>query len=289
MRWRFIDLDGIDSILGTATFDAVMNARSNDLVEDTILFWRPSKPAVYIGYHQLAYEDIYVDICKERRIPIIRRILGGGTGYCDENQIIYNIIFREDNSKVPYGPRNVYKFILRGVVEALYTLGINDVSIDEKRFGVYANGKKISGSGQLTSQGVVNASGSFLIDFDFKTMCELLKDPVKNLKEGVDKPEDGMTYLKKEIEGITIDEAKTALRKGFEKILGKAYNGNLTPHESELAEKLREKYLRKEWVFRADIRKERRKKSKSTLAGIVASEGLKVIVLDKQDENISPV
>jgi len=262
MKWRFIDLDKVDNVLATTIFDVIMRARSKDTADNTILFWRPSKPAIYIGYHQLAYEDIHVDICREKGIPIIRRILGGGTGYSDKNQIIYNIIFREDNPKVPHGPRNVYKFILGGVVKALYTLGINDVSIDEKRFGVYANGKKISGSGQLTSKGVVNSGGSLLIDFDFKAMSELLKDPVKNLREGIDKPEDGMTCLRKEVKGITIDEAKKALRKGFEEILSKSYDGTLSEYESELAEKLRNKYIEEEWIFRADIRKEKRKEKK---------------------------
>lgn len=261
MKWRFIDLGEVDGILGVAIFEAIMEAIKKDMVDDTILFWRPSKPAIYIGYHQRAYEDVHVDICNRRGIPVIRRTLGGGTGYSDRNQIIYNIIFREDNPEIPHGPGNVYMFVLGGVVEALHALGVNDVSIDETRFGVYANGKKISGSGQLTSQGVVNAGGSFLVDFDFKTMGELLRDPVKNLKEGVDKPEDGMTYLKKEVGGITIDEAKTALRKGFEEILGESYDGALSGYESELAGKLRGKYLRNEWIFRADIRDERRRKS----------------------------
>ncbi len=262
MRWRFIDLDKVDSIAGAATFDAIMKARSKDMVDDTILFWRPSKSAIYIGYHQLAYEDVYVNICRKKGIPIIRRTLGGGTGYSDENQIIYNIIFREDKPEIPTGPRNVYRFILEGVVEAIHTLDIDDVSIDGKRFGVYVNGKKISGSGQLTSKGIVNAGGSFLIDFDFKAMSELLKNPVKNLREGIKEPEDGMTYLRKEVMGITIDEAKTALREGFEKILGKSYDGDLIPYESELAERLREKYLGREWIFRADMRQKRRKKLK---------------------------
>ncbi|RLI96034.1 MAG: hypothetical protein DRO92_00465, partial [Candidatus Altiarchaeales archaeon] len=170
MKFRFIDVDIVDSIYGVALFEAIMKSVENGIVEDTILFWRPSKPAVYIGYHQLVHEEVNVDICKKRDIPIVRRILGGGTGYSDRNQIIYNIIFREDNPIIPYGPRNVYRFILKGVVEALYGIGIRNVEIDEERFGVYVNGKKISGSGQLTSNGVVNSGGSFLIDFDFKTM-----------------------------------------------------------------------------------------------------------------------
>ncbi len=260
MKFRFIDVDIVDSIYGVALFEAIMKSVENGIVEDTILFWRPSKPAVYIGYHQLVHEEVNVDICKKRDIPIVRRILGGGTGYSDRNQIIYNIIFREDNPIIPYGPRNVYRFILKGVVEALYGIGIRNVEIDEERFGVYVNGKKISGSGQLTSNGVVNSGGSFLIDFDFKTMKKILKNPVKNLKGDVENPEDGITYLKREVRDIKMEDAKKALRNGFEKILGRSHDGILSKYEKELADKLMDKYLDEKWIFRADIRNQKRQK-----------------------------
>ncbi len=252
-------MDLVDNVLAAATFDAVMKARSKDLVDDTVLFWRPSEPAIYIGFHQLAYEDVNVDLCKEKKVPIIRRILGGGTGYSDRDQIIYNIIFKEDNPLIPHGPKEVYGFVLGGLIEALHVLGIADTCIDTERFGVYANGKKISGSGQMTSQGVVNSGGSFLVDFDFEAMSMLLTDPVKNLKKGITRPEDGMTYLRKELGDISVNDAKTALREGFSRVLGGLIDGSLSSFESNLAEELREKYTKKEWIFRSDIRKERRK------------------------------
>ena len=250
----------IDGVLGAATFEAIMDARSQGLVGDTLLFWRPEKPTVYVGYHQLVYEDINVENCRAKGIPIVRRVLGGGTGYCDKNQIIYNVIYKDDRAGMPAGPRNVYNIVLGGVVEALRILGIGDAVIDEERFSVYANGKKISGSGQLTSRGVVNASGSFLADFDFPAMKEVLNDPVKNLKKGIREPEDGMTCLRKELGRISIEEAKDALKAGFDKVLGPSFKGELTEYEKNLAQDLSGKYILDEWIFRADNRKKKREK-----------------------------
>ncbi len=259
MKYRFIDADLVDRFYGPALFEAVMKAVEEDAADNTLLFWRPTKPAVYIGYHQLVSEDINVDACRRMKIPIIRRILGGGTGFCDRNVLIYNIIFREDSEAMPHGPRNVYMFTLQGLVEALYSFGIRDVEIEEERYGVYANGRKISGSGQLTSRGVVNTSGSFLVDFDVGTMSKLLKNPVKNLKKGVEKPEDGITWLRNEIPDVTVDDARKALREGFEKILGKTFDGGLSSYEGELADELKGKYLEEDWIYRADLRKKRRR------------------------------
>ena len=260
MTWRFIDLGVVDCFYGPASFEAIMDARANDLVPDTILFWRPNKPAVYVGYHQLVNVDINVEACKAAGVPIIRRILGGGTGYCDSDQIIYNVIFKEDAAGLPYGPKGVYIHVLGGVIEALKTLGIKDVLLDEERFSVYANEKKISGSGQLSSGGVVNSSGSFLVDFDCSEMSKYLKDPVKNLKKGVMRPEDGLIWLRREIGKINVEEAGTGLLAGFEKALGPVKSGKLTDYELAIAQMLLPKYISDEWTFRADIRKEKRKK-----------------------------
>lgn len=265
MNWRFIDLDLADAHRAPAIFEAVMEARGKDLVGDTILFWRPSRPAVYIGFHQLALEDIEVEACARDGVPVIRRILGGGTGYCDPGQLIYNVIYSEDNTIIPRGPRNVYKFLLRGVLEALSILGLGDAEIEEERYGVYLKGRKISGSGQLTSNGVVNSSGSFLVDFDYDSMKKYLKDPVKNLRQGVLRPEDGMICLSEEICDIGIDQAGAALRKGFEKILGKSLDSCLTTPELERADQLLAKYKSDEWTYRADNRLKMRKRAKNKI------------------------
>lgn len=150
--------------------------------------------------------------------------------------------------------------MLGGVIAALGMLGIKDLGIDEERFSVYANGKKISGSGQLSSNGVVNCGGSFLVDFNYSELSKYLKDPVKNLRKGVTRPEDGLTCLCRETGKISVEEAGIALMTGFEKALGPLKPGKLTEHERSIAQMLIPKYRSDEWTFRADIRKEKREK-----------------------------
>ena len=262
MKWRFVDLGLVAPAFGPAAFEAVMDSIRCDLADDTILFWRPDSPAVYVGFHQFVEEDIDVEKCRQRGVPIVRRILGGGSGYCDANQILYNVIFREGSLQTARGPRGVYLLVLGGVVEALRTMGLKDACIEETRFGVLAGGRKISGSGQLSSGGVINSGGSFLADFDYDAMKEVLKDPVKNLSSGVREPEDGMTCLRKELGDATIEEASSHLRKGFEAVLGSAYDARLTDYEYKLSSSLMDKYTSFEWTFRADERKKKRERNK---------------------------
>jgi lipoate-protein ligase A len=260
MTWRFVDLGLVGCFYGPSVFEAIMDAREKELVPDTILFWRPEKPAVYVGYHQLVNEDINVEACKAAGVPIIRRTLGGGTGYCDRDQIIYNVIFKESACDLPRGPKGVYGKVLGGVINALNSMGIEDACVDPERFSVCANGKKISGSGQLTSNGIVNSSGSFLADFNCSEMSKYLKDPVKNLRKGVMRPEDGITSLRREIGKTSVEEAAIALLAGFENALGPVKPGILTDFERSCARALLSKYISPEWTFRADQRIEKRRK-----------------------------
>ncbi len=261
MAWRFIDLGKIDCFLGPALFEAMMQVRREEKIPDTLFFWQPERPAVYIGYHQLAREEANLDECAKAGVPIIRRVLGGGAGYCDADQILYNLIYAEGGG-IPRGPANSYRFILPGLIEALHIMGLDDACIDKERFGVYVNGKKVSGSGQLSSDGVVNSGGSFLVDFNYAAMGRCLRNPVKNLKNGVLRPEDGLTTVRRELGAANMDEAKKALRSGFEKILGKTVDGELTEYEIGLAGGFRKKYLEDDWTFRSDLRKEKKEKGR---------------------------
>jgi lipoate-protein ligase A len=260
MKWRFIDLDLVDPHLGPAVFEAVMETRQKNLAADTVLFWRPNKPAVYVGYHQYVLEDINVEACRKDNLPIVRRTLGGGTGYCDQNQIIYNLIFSPSERGIPQSPKEIYHYALKGLIDALHNIGISDAVIDETRYSVYANGKKISGSGQLSTNGITDSSGSFLVDFDYEKMSKYLTNPVKNLKPGIKNPADGLTSLNRELNRkVSIEEAKTELRKGFDKALGKSTDCFLTEYELSKAEDLKPRYFTEEWTFRADERRKRRK------------------------------
>ncbi|OYT27492.1 MAG: hypothetical protein B6U97_01285 [Candidatus Altiarchaeales archaeon ex4484_96] len=255
---RFVDAGAVDGVYAGALLEAVMKAVEEDKADNTLLFWRPDAPTIYLGFHQRVGVEVNVEAAERMDIPVVRRVLGGGTGFCDENQVIYNLIYRMADSKLPYRPADVYQHTLKGLVYALRDLGLDSVEIDEKRYGVYVGGKKISGSGQISARGVVNSGGSFLIDFDFEKMDAVLLDPVKNLRAGVLKAQDGMTYLRREVGDISVEEAAKYLKGGFSRLLGGLDDDVLSGLEVDSAYKLLDKYKSREWIYRADIRFERR-------------------------------
>ena len=254
--WRFIDVDRIYGAYSAALFESVGKQVGKGLVPETILFWRVTSPVVYLGYHQFVDEEINTEFCKNNNVSIVRRILGGGCGFCDERQILYSVVGRE-NGVIPHDINSAYQKVLAGVVNALVSLGAGG-EIEPSRNAVYSRGRKISGNAQGRFDGAVLINGSLLLDFDFELMDKVLKNPAKNLKP-VDCARDGMITLRDM--GITgIDEIKKELRLGFEQALcAGSFTGKLTVHEVELANRLLDKYRQHEWIYRMDIKRGLRK------------------------------
>lgn len=256
--WRFLDLDKIDGFYSAALFESIGKYVGTGSVPQTILFWRVLSPVVYLGYHQYVGDEINAGFCSRNNIGIVRRVLGGGCGFCDENQLLYSVVGREGGI-IPNDIQSAYTKVLGGVVNALETLGAVG-EIDTARNAVYSKGRKISGNAQGRFEGAVLINGSLLLDFDFELMDKVLKNPTKNLRPVVSAKE-GMITLKEM--GITdIDYVKRALRQGFEKALGiRSNDGLLTLSEARMANRLLDKYLQHDWIYRMDIKRALRKSS----------------------------
>jgi len=79
---------------------------------------------------------------------------------------------------------------------------------------VYSQGRKISGNAQGRFDGAVLVNGSFLLDFGFDEMDRVLKNPTKNLADGVECARDGMITLSELLggAGYDIDHVKGVLK-----------------------------------------------------------------------------
>jgi lipoate-protein ligase A len=260
--WRFIDLDKIDGFYSAALFESVGRHVGSGSSPETILFWRARLPVVYLGYHQCVEDEVYSDFCNANNIGIIRRILGGGCGFCDEDQILYSIIGKEDGV-IPRDIQDAYGKVLGGIVNALEMLG-TEGEVEPEHNAVYSEGRKISGNAQGRFEGAVLINGSLLIDFDFELMDKVLKNPTKNLRS-VEHAREGMITLK-EIGITNMDVIKSSLKNGFEKALGiNSQEGMLTGSEIEMANLEMERYLRYEWLYKMDIKRTLRKKTSEPL------------------------
>jgi lipoate-protein ligase A len=236
--------------------EAMLTTRTRNLIPNTIRFycWKPS--AVSIGKFQEVENEVQLENCKKNGVDVVRRITGGGAVYHDaDGEITYSIVVSKRDLKTE-DIAQVYRKIYSGIAEALEILGINtDFSEGNAKTcpNLTVEGKKISGSAQSHKRGIVLQHGTLLVDVDLKKMFTFLRVPwAKTYAEIANVAKHKITSIHKEIEEtVSMKEVEQALVQGFQRTLKiELINGKLTPHESELAERLyREKYSTSEWNF----------------------------------------
>jgi lipoate-protein ligase A len=86
---------------------------------EALVIVSPKIPLVSIGYFQDAEQEVDLQYCRESKIPFMRREVGGGATYLDENQIFYQLIWKKDNPKFPRAVHEIYPWFSEAPVETL--------------------------------------------------------------------------------------------------------------------------------------------------------------------------
>ena len=111
-------------------------------------------------------------------VDVVRRISGGGTVYHDfEGEVTYSVIAKTSDLGTA-DITTVYTKIYGAITDALRLLGVpaDFSSGDAKNCpNLTVNGKKISGSSQTITRGVVLQHGTILRSVDLPKMFQLLK------------------------------------------------------------------------------------------------------------------
>ena len=252
--WRLLKLEVNDAFTNMAIDEAIMKARIEGTVPNTLRFyqWKPS--AVTIGRFQNISQEVHIENCEKHGVDVVRRITGGGAVYHDcDGEITYSVVVNEKD----LGSTDVivaYNLICNGLIEAAKALGVTaDFNLGDPKHcpNIAIGGRKISGSAQSHKKGVLLQHGSFLLDIDLEKMFTFLKVPwAKSLEEVLNIAQKRLTSIKHELNStISLDSAYQALVTGFQKALNiQLIEGELTSYERSLAEKLRrEKFTVDEW------------------------------------------
>src|SRR5690554_6918088 len=85
--------------------------------DDIILLWQ-NQPSIIVGRNQNVYEEVNLEFAYKNKLPIIRRISGGGTVYQDLGNINYTFITQSK------GNVNNYEKMTKPIVEIIKLLGI---------------------------------------------------------------------------------------------------------------------------------------------------------------------
>ena len=189
---------------------------------EALVLVSPERPLASVGYFQDTQKEVDLAFCRRSGIPVMRREIGGGATYLDRNQIFYQIVWRKDNSKLPRRIKDVFSALSEPACETYRAFGIDSHFRAENDI-VTAAGRKIAGQGGGNIAGCMVFVGGILMDFDHRTMTQILKTPDVKFRDKLFKTiHENVTTMKRELgEAPPREEIVSVLVERFSKILGR--------------------------------------------------------------------
>lgn len=249
-KWRLLDTGVLSAAENMALDEVILEARSKNIIPNTLRFLQFSPPAVLVGYHQSVEQEVRSDFCRAHNIDINRRITGGGAIFFDSSQLGWGVYAAKADFKTANLPKLFRELCGAGII-ALKRFGIeaeyrpkNDIEVA---------GRKISGTGGTEKRGAFLFQGTLLVDFDVHTMLKSLRIPTEKLKDkGIDSARERITCLSWELGYIPeLPEIKNALRAGFaEKWNVELVEEGLTEYEQALFKSKIDSFRADPWIYR---------------------------------------
>lgn len=131
--------------------------------DDLFYLWR-NQPVVVVGRYQNICREVSVPLLRRKKIPVVRRISGGGTVYHDLGNINYTYMLS------PHGLVD-YAACLEPVVTALQDMGL--AASQSGICDIVIGKKKISGSAQRSAKGRLLHHGTLLFQTELDQLQEI--------------------------------------------------------------------------------------------------------------------
>ena len=221
------------------------------LAMEGLILLAPADPYVCLGFHQDAEQEVDLAYCREHRIPVFRREVGGGAVYLDGQQIFYQLIIKKDSPIVPRDKTEFYRTVLAPVVQTYKDLGVsahfkpvNDILTDA--------GRKISGNGAAEIGDYAVLVGNLIAGFDYETMVRVLRVPDVKFRDKVYRSlRENLTTLERELGKAPPWESMIAtLARNFEALLGPLEAAELPQGVHEKVIELARTHTTDEWLLK---------------------------------------
>jgi lipoate-protein ligase A len=252
--WRLVPLETHNAFMNMAIDEAILQSRLENLVPNTIRFYKWQPSAISIGKNQNLEENVYVNNCRKLGVDIVRRNSGGGTVFHDQTgELTYSVTAQKRDLNVT-DITQVYTRIYAAITDALRLLGIPaDFNAGNQRNcpNLTVKERKISGSAQTIKRNTVQQHGTLLLNADLHLMFQLLRlKGVDNCTLATQVAQRKITSVQNELgHAVTTETAANALTQSFKTILKiNLQTAQLTLYEQALANKLyKSKYSTENW------------------------------------------
>ncbi|MCI2426690.1 lipoate--protein ligase family protein [Candidatus Acetothermia bacterium] len=148
--------------------EAIFTGLSAQLSPETLRIWCNDR-AVVIGRSQSAQREVSLERAMMLKIPIVRRISGGGAVYHYPGNLNYSLFLKRRMSLMAVS--DGFLFLGQAIIAAMKRL---DIELQLKENSLFVAGKKIAGLAQARRKGALLIHGTLLIRPDKIDMKHLL-------------------------------------------------------------------------------------------------------------------
>ena len=243
---RLLALGTVPWIRTQALYHALAELMAED-TPDTVILARTQEPYVCVGYHQSLSAVLDRAACSAAGLPIVRRRVGGGTTYLDNNQQFYQCIFHHKH--LPSRVDAVYARLLGAPVTALQKLGLNAALRDGNEIEV--EGRRIAGVGGGRIGEALVVVGNILLDFDYNMMARVWRVPSEDFRRLAYEAMQSriITLWSRLPQAVSAAEVQARLAGEYPLALNRPLvPGSLTEAEEAKAAEMEEQLISEEWL-----------------------------------------
>ncbi len=255
MTFRFLPLSTHSGFENMAIDEAILEARIQEEVPNTLRFYKWEPSTATIGKHQSLHAEIDLEQARRSGVDVVRRISGGGAVlHAAETEITYSIVVRESDLKALRGVSSVSgisHLLARGLRLGVQKYGTRPEEGVIHCPAIFLDGKKISGNAQARRRGTILQHGTLLLDVDPEFMYSILKAPTGVPKTRmVQSVRAKVTGLRQHFPDLEERRLIQYLVEGFQEALGVQFEaGELTSAEMKRVRELAaSRYRKEEWL-----------------------------------------
>lgn len=156
--------------------EALLLEAENGHGGEVLRFWISPVPFVVVGLGAKVNQEVRLESCAARGIPVLRRCSGGGTVVQGPGCLNYALILRMADHNPLQSIRTANRWIMQQNAEVLSGLVGCKVTV-EGHTDLAIDGIKISGNAQRRLRTHLLFHGTFLLDFDLSLIGDLLPVP----------------------------------------------------------------------------------------------------------------